>query len=126
MTLDQNQNEKAGPTPKGAQAVVEESAPIVVRPKKKKKYSRNLRTIQELETGLTDSARRIAKAAKDGLDAYIDERDKSAKNRRDGAIRDLLRNQSKGLRKALSVAAEVPADIMDTIADLKVVRRLTK
>ena len=106
--------------------VTDKSAPVILKPKKKKKYSRNRRTIQELEVGLTDSARRLSKAVKDGLDTYIDERDKSARKKRDGAIRDLLRNQSKAMRKGLTVAAEAPADFMDAVANLKVVRRLTK
>lgn len=124
MPLDPNENE--GQAPKVSPAVVDESAPVILRPKKKKKYSRNRRTIQELEVGVTDSARRLSKAVKDGLDTYIEERDKSAKKKRDGAIRDLLRNQSKAMRKGLSIAAEAPADFMDAVANLKVIRRMTK
>ena len=126
MAVNQNQKETERQNPDVAQTIPGQSTPIVVKPKKKKKYSRNLRTIQELEKGWTDSARRVAKAVKEGFDTYTDDRDKSAKKRRDGAMRDLLRNQSKAVRKTLSIAAEVPADIMDTIADLKVVRRLTR
>jgi hypothetical protein len=124
MTLDQKENE--GQAPKVSQVIVEESAPVILKPKKKKKYSTNRRTVQELEVGVTDSVRRLSKAVKDGLDTYIEERDKSARKKKDGAIRDLLRNQSKAMRKGLSIAAEAPADLMDTIADLKVIRRLTK
>ena len=124
MPLDSKENE--GQAPKASPVVTDKSAPVILKPKKKKKYSRNRRTIQELEVGLTDSARRLSKAVKDGLDTYIDERDKSARKKRDGAIRDLLRNQSKAMRKGLTVAAEAPADFMDAVANLKVVRRLTK
>jgi hypothetical protein len=126
MAVTQNPKETERQTLEVAQTVSEPSAPLIVKPKKKKKYSRHLRTVQELEKGGMDSARRVAKAVKEGFDTYIDERDKSAKKSKDGALRDLLRNQSKAVRKTLSIAAEVPADIMDTIADLKAVRRLTK
>ena len=126
MTLDKNEKGNEGEAQTLAQAVLQESVPLVVKPKKKKKYSRNLRTFQELEVGLTDSARRVAKAFKEGFDTYIDERDKSSKKKKDGAVRDLLRNQSKALRKGLSIAAEAPADLMDAVADLKMIRRLTK
>jgi len=93
--------------------------------KKKKKYSSSLaRTAQELESGLTKSARKVAKAVREGLDEYAVRSEESAGEKKDGVLRDHLRNQSKALRKALPIAAEVPADILDTVADLKVVRKM--
>ncbi len=107
--------------------IEERRGPIVVEKKKrKKKYSRGLlRSFQEFESGMTKSARKIVKAVREGLDAYEDARDASAEKKKDGAIKDLLRNQSKALRTALPIAAEAPADLLETIADMKIVRDIT-
>lgn len=104
------------------------SAPVLVEQKKgKRKYS-NLgsRSFQEAEEGLSKSARKIAKAVQEGLDVYLEERKSSAGSRKDGAIRDILHNQSKALRKALPIAAEAPADLLETFADMKLVRNALK
>jgi hypothetical protein len=93
--------------------------------KEKKKYSSTYaQSLQELESGLTKGARRIAKAVQEGLDEYAERNEESASRKRDGALRDLLRNHSKALRKALPIAAKAPADVLDAVADLKPVRRL--
>lgn len=112
-----------------ATSATETQAPIVVETskKKKKKYSNGLtRSFQELESGVTKSARRISKAVREGIEAYEEARDQSAEEKKDGALRDILRNQSKALRKALPLAAEAPADMLDAIADMKAVRRFLK
>jgi hypothetical protein len=113
------------PQKEGAGASAAAPAPIVVETKKRKKkrYSNTgVRSLQELESGISKSARKVAKAVQEGLETYIEERDDSASAKKDGAFRDLLRNQSKALRKALPLAAEAPADLLDSIADMKVVK----
>jgi len=100
--------------------------PIVVETKKhKKKFSNTAaRTLQEFEDGMTKSAQKISKAVQQGLDAYEAARKESAASKKDGAFRDYLHNQSKALRKALPLAAEAPSDLLDAIADMKVVREI--
>jgi hypothetical protein len=114
----------------GAEAhatVIEAPAPVVVEPNKKKKYSSGpSRAFQELESGLTKSARKVAKAVREGLDTYEEGRDRSAEEKKDGALRDMLRNQSKALRRGLPIAAEAPADFLDAVADMRLVRRFLK
>ena len=101
------------------------NAPVAAGEKKKKKYSNSTaRSLQELEAGLTKTSRKIAKAVREGLDEYAERSEESANKEKDGVLRDHLRNQSKALRKALPIAAEAPADILDTVADMKVVRKL--
>jgi hypothetical protein len=104
------------------------AAPVIVEKKKgKRKYSNSgTRSFQELEEGLSKSARKVAKAVQDGLDVYLDERKDSATSKKDGAFRDIFRNQSKALRKGLPIAAEAPADLLDAVADMKVVRNILK
>jgi Family of unknown function (DUF6312) len=102
------------------------NTPIVIETHvvRKKKYSsdKGIRTLQELEEGLAKSARKVAKSVQVALDTYLDSREASADAKKDGALRDLIRNQSKALRKALPIAAEAPADFLDAVADMKSVR----
>jgi uncharacterized protein YdaT len=97
--------------------------PVVVHSKKhKKKYSNSaLRSIQEFDEGLNKTARKITKAVQEGLETYAGAR-KESSEKKDGAFHDVLENHSKALRKALPIAAEAPADLLDSIADMKVVR----
>jgi len=106
----------------------EPGAPIVIevkkKDKKKKKYSNDFtRAAQELEGGLTKSSRKVAKAVREALDEYESRRDESAEKEEDGVLRDWLRNGSKALRKGLPIAAEAPSDFLDTVADMKAVRK---
>lgn len=109
------------------ETVISSTAPIVIeRKKKKRKYSRGpLRSLQELEQGLTSGARKLVKAVQKGLDEYEEARDESAGSKKDGALRDLLRNHSRALRVALPIAAEAPSDFLDTVANMKAVRDVT-
>jgi len=79
------------------------------------------RSIQELDEGLTKTAQKITKAVQEGLDSYASAR-KESSSKKDGAFHDVLQNHSKALRKALPIAAEAPADLLDAIADMKVVK----
>jgi hypothetical protein len=100
------------------------ATPVVVNVKKhkKKKYSNSAtRSLQELDEGLTTSAQKIANAVKEGLDSYADARSESAE-KKDGAFHFVIENHSKALRKALPIAAEAPSDLLDAIANMKVVR----
>src|SRR6476661_3333750 len=60
--------------------------------KRKKKYSRGLKEPQREERRVSRAAERIAQAVVDGLSEYRDRRDKSARRKRDGAIKDAVRN----------------------------------
>jgi hypothetical protein len=82
----------------------------VRRKGKKKKYSRGLKGAQRFEDGLTTAAKRLSRAVERGLRVYRKRRNKSARKRKDGAIRDGLDNASIGLGRALRVASDAPYD----------------
>lgn len=94
--------------------------------KKKKKYSKSKRDIQEFEIGMTKANLRIAKAVYKGLQTWEKERDSSAEKQRNGALRDALKNSGKSLRKSLRIASGAPSDILDALAELKPTKRLLK
>jgi hypothetical protein len=78
---------------------------------KKKKYSRRYRDAQKLEEGFTRTGERLAKAVADGLFEYRRRRNRSARKKRDGAIKDAVRNWGRGLQEALVTAAKAPRDL---------------
>ena len=92
------------------------TAPLVVydyRKKKKnrKKYSKGLKTIQRTEDGLTLAGRRFGDALESGFRSYRKRRNKSARRRKDGPIRDIVRNTAGGVSQFFSVGSDIPYDV---------------
>ncbi len=77
----------------------------------KRKYSKNLKDPQKLEVDATRSANRVARAVADGISEYRGERNKSARRKRDGAIKDVVRNIGRGLSEALDTGSRAPSDL---------------
>ena len=92
--------------------------------KKRKKYSRGLRAIQELEVAGTKSSRRLTKALDRGLSTWITARNKSARKKRNGALRDSLKNSSKSMRQVLKQSSQAPTDFLDEFSKMKFVKNL--
>jgi hypothetical protein len=101
-----------------AQAAVVIGEPIVIRVKKdggrkkKKGSSRASRRLSDFEKGFSKAARRVSKSCKNGWDEYFDQRDKSERKRRDGALTDLYVNTSKGVARALSESSSALTDLV--------------
>ena len=90
--------------------------------KKKKRYSRGLKSPQKLEQGVSRAMERLAEAVADGLSEYRRSRNKSAQKKRDGAIKDALRNVGRGAEEALRTGAKAPTDLTKRMS----ARRLTQ
>jgi hypothetical protein len=104
---------------------VTEETPGPTQTPEKKKYSSKLsRNLQLLEKGHAKAGKRLAEAVATGFGVWIEEREASAAKRRDGAVKDFAKNASKALRKALKEGAEAPADILDSVAKMKIRARL--
>jgi hypothetical protein len=54
---------------------------------------------------------RVTRAVNDGVETYLDKRDKSERRRRDGAIVDVYENMAVGMSEAMSKSAPVLTDI---------------
>jgi len=83
------------------------------RKSKKKKYSRALGSGQKVEVAVSRGAHRLANAVNDALSTWRKERDRSSRNKRDGAIRDAMQNTGRALSKFGREAARIPEDITD-------------
>ena len=92
------------------------TAPAETRKKKKRKYSRGTRSIQELERGTTRAAREISKAVARGFSVYQRRRDKSSRKRRDGALRDVVENVGKAASKGFKAGSDAPYEFAKAIS----------
>ena len=97
------------PAPTTAQAAP--PAASTSEPKAKRKTSRGLKRIQKLERGVAKSSRRVSEAVAKGLRTYMEQRDRSAEKRRDGALRDAAENVARGVGKTMKVASRAPLDL---------------
>lgn len=104
--------------------------PIVLTLKKKKKprrrYSKGLEEIQEMERHLTRSTHRMARATEKGISYYRKLNRKSARRKRDGVIRDFLPNTGLAMTRTMREASSVPYDFaraMDTKQNRRRLRR---
>jgi hypothetical protein len=89
----------------------------------KRKYSRGLKEPERQEVSATRAANRLADAVADGLSKYRKRRDRSADKKRDGAIKDVVRNAGRGLEEAIRTAAKAPTDLTRR-AKLRRLRRM--
>lgn len=102
---------------------------LLLKENKKKKgprYSKNRRLSQELGGAVLSAVRRVTKGVDRGLDTYIEARDNSAGKKKDGAVKDRLRNVAKAARTFSSHAAEAPAEFFEHVADMKLGKRISK
>jgi hypothetical protein len=80
--------------------------------KKKRRYSAGLGTIQHLERGVTRSLETVTKGAARVFSEYSERSDKSARKKRDGALRDGIENWTKALSKGMRIAGHAPYDFV--------------
>jgi hypothetical protein len=106
--------------PEASSPVVEVISVGGKQKKGKRKYSGNLRAVQEAERGVSKALWRLTDAASSGVKRWRDETDKSSRKKRDGAVRDAVENASKALGKTLRVASVVPLDASKMLRRLKI------
>jgi hypothetical protein len=88
-------------------------------------YSKNAKSTQEFEKKMSKSARRVSEAVKHGIDVYLEKRDKSVENLKDGAILESYVNVAHGLSEGVAKASPALADVADAI-NVKGTRKLLR
>lgn len=84
---------------------------VLKKPKKKRKYSKGLKDLQQLQRTVSRTSTRVARAVAKGMATYRKRSNKSARKKRDGAIRDFGINFAEGLGKTMRVLSAVPSDL---------------
>lgn len=110
------------------QQTIDLSKPIILKTKKqkKKKYSSGLKDVQVVGRRMSKIAADVARSMSEGVDAYRKASDKSARKKRDGALRDLNLNVAKGVSRALRESSDIPFDLaksMTTRGSRRMARR---
>jgi len=82
---------------------------------KQKRYSRNAKPIQTFEKRMSKSAHRVSKAVERGIQNYLDERDKSVKNRKDGALLESYVNVASGISEGIAEASPALKDFAEAV-----------
>ena len=85
------------------------------RKKKKRRYSFPLDTIQHLERGVTRSIETVTKGVARTFSEYSERIDRSARKKRDGALRDGIENWTKALSKGMRIAGDAPYDFVKQV-----------
>jgi hypothetical protein len=105
--------------------------PVVERPDKKKrgkkKYSsKSARDFQEMGRGFSKGVFRMANAVAVGLGAFNRNQNRSARKRKDGALKDVMLNTARGFRDAGVEAARAPYDVYKRLDMWRQARRAMK
>jgi hypothetical protein len=100
-----------GPTVDAQQFVVDETK----KKKKKRRYTKGLRTIQNFERGVARSLDVLAEGFARVFSEYKERSEKSARKKRDGALRDGIENWTKAMGKGMSVSSKAPYDFAKTV-----------
>jgi len=90
------------------------------------KYTEGLEDVQVLEGDAMRIAQRAVKALSKGIDTYEHERQKSAKEKTDGAIEDFFHNSAKATSAYLKEASEIPVDMVEAVNKESYRKRLRK
>jgi len=88
------------------------------------KYSEGLEDVQRTEGDVMRVAQRSARALSKSLDTYEQERKRSAKEKRDGAIEDFPHNSAKAVSTYMKEMSDVPMDIAESLDTASYRKRL--
>jgi hypothetical protein len=103
------------------------TTPIVIEPvkgkkKKKKKYTKGTKGIQRLALGVTDALYRSANSVSKAEKTISKRSKKSSRKKRDGLVRDSLRNSSRGISDGFTELGKAPNEIARRIGTGRVRR----
>jgi len=93
---------------------------------RKRKTSRGLKHVQEIERGMAKASQRVSRAVEKGFATYLDRRDRSAARRRDGAIRDAPENWARAAGRMMRVSSRAPLDIAKPVNAKSMNKRLRR
>ena len=120
MTTETKADERKSAKAAEAHAAVSPKAllttPVIIklgksRKKSTKKYSRGTKGLQRLIVGVSRAASRSANSLAKGTKTFAKRSNKSARKRRDGVIRDALRNASRGIGDGFTELGKAPDEI---------------
>lgn len=88
----------------------------------KKRYSKGTKNPQQIMLGVSRAGFRVANSFADGLKTFSKRSNRSAKKKKDGMLRDALRNASHGISDELKELGRAPDEIARQIPTRQVRR----
>jgi hypothetical protein len=79
--------------------------------KKKHKYSRGTKSVQQAGRGVRKATARISRAVSKGLFDFYERSEKSGRKRRDGALRDMTENMARAVGSSVRILGKAPYDL---------------
>ena len=103
--------------------------PVVLRRKKRKKrrkkrYTRGTKAFQRFSYGLSKGAFRAVNSFSEGLDTFNKKSNRSRRRKRDGMVRDVLRNASAGFADGVGELGKAPNEVAKRIGTRRVWRTI--
>jgi hypothetical protein len=92
----------------------------------KPKYSKGLKDIQCLECDVVHIAETGAMAFSKSINTYLEERGRSARKKKDGAIKDFLHNSAKATSTYMKETSDIPIDVADSLSKFTFRKNLRK
>ncbi|NTX01527.1 hypothetical protein HUA74_40030 [Myxococcus sp. CA051A] len=83
--------------------------------KKKRKTSKGLKNLDKAHDNASRAMEHLSASVSDGLKTYRREQKASAEKKKDGALRDLMKNSGKAASDSLKTLSKVPLDLTRTI-----------
>ena len=88
---------------------------VEVKKKKKRRYTKGLRAVQQIERGIARSLDVFAEGVARTFSEYRKRSGKSARKRKDGALRNGIENWTKAMSKGISASSKAPYDFVKTV-----------
>lgn len=129
VTRKVKRNTRRTPSSPPDETTVVVGAPVVVNVKKrknKKGSSQASRRLTDIEKRVSRAVRRVSRGVKNGVDTYIDNRNRSKRRRRDGALVDFCENVAKGSSRAISESSPVLTDCAKAMNTRRLRKRIRK
>lgn len=111
MTVKTDGHNGSGTGTMTADVMVEGTVP----PKKKRKTSKGLKNLDKAHRNVSRALDHMAAAVSDGMKTYRKNEKKSAEKKKDGALRDAVKNTGKALSDTMKTMSKVPRDLTRTI-----------
>ncbi|NBD08313.1 MULTISPECIES: hypothetical protein [Corallococcus] len=111
MTVKTDGHNGSGTGTMTADVMVESTVP----PKKKRKTSKGLKNLDKAHRNVSRAMDHMAAAVSDGMKTYRKNEKKSAEKKKDGALRDMVKNTGKAVSDTMKTMSKVPRDLTRTI-----------
>ncbi len=93
-------------------------------PRKKRKYSRRMRAGQEIERGVSRAAASVGDAIALTFNTYKKRSRESSFNKRDGAVKDAIKNWTKAYGKGMKEASDAPYQLVKAVNSSKASKQI--